>query len=222
MQGSVGEAEIDNENRTVVITVEPMDISDISPDITISEGATITGPSSIEDGVAAVYTLTAENGDILEWEVTINVQYGVSFTVEGQKVVLTGGFKDSGDFTANEACGHGVPGIQKIDGDGMALEHVYDWNVLSEAPPYDYLDIYVNGMTTGTFKGEFDFYDYSEDSLEYFYGNIAVSEFGAIGGNFRAEFSGVNEGETKSLINGFAKLMVIEDLGFGSIEEVLY
>ena len=64
--GMVGEPVIDVENATVTLIVEPMDLSAFTPEITISEGATITAPESITDGVAATYTITAENGDFVE------------------------------------------------------------------------------------------------------------------------------------------------------------
>ena len=40
--GIINDAEIDVENKTITITVEPMDLSSFNPEITISEGADLT------------------------------------------------------------------------------------------------------------------------------------------------------------------------------------
>ena len=221
VEGIVGTAEIDPVTHSVTVTVEPMDISSIDPVITVSEKALLTEPESIEDGVAATYTVTAENGDVVEWTVTVNVQYGISFVLDGTKVIFTHGFKDSSDSAANAAEGNGVPGIAVLSesSESYVFEEVYDWGVTIDAPTFDYIDFGI-GLTTGLYNDiSFTYNDFSEESNTSYSCDFTVTEFGSVGGLFRASFSGTemtaeNRAGESVLSGGYAKLLVIETLGF--------
>ena len=213
--GIIGEPEIDVENATITLTVEPMDLSTFDPEITISESAVLTEPESISDGVAATYTVTAENGDIVEWSVTVTVQYGVSFLVDGTKVVLTSGFEDSTDATTNAIVGNGVPGIDADSGYSYSytLEEVYDLGTSMSEPAFDYFAMDIDGDTTGTYNNGdayLMFYDYSVGSSTEYIADMVVTEFGAVDGVFRATYTGT-DGASSSITNGFAKLLVVEE-----------
>ncbi len=88
---------IDPQGHTVEVPIKPMDLSDFEPEITVSEFAVVTEPASIENGVAAEYNVTAENGDSVTWTVTINLAYGVRYVFDGTEVVHLHGFIDSTD-----------------------------------------------------------------------------------------------------------------------------
>ncbi len=208
----VGEPVIDVENKRITLTVEPIDLASFNPVITISEGAVISAPESIADGVAAIYKVTAENGDIVEWKVTVNIQYGISFTIDGTKTVYTCGFIDNTDAVSNTNMGDGAPGIEKdIDNTSMSYLFFKEQDI-NEPPEYDYLYLELSGITVG--KYEDDFFAVTEgaegdlEEKEYVT-DYNVTEFGDTGGAFRATFSGEAEDGTK-LTNGFAKLQVIE------------
>lgn len=214
VDGIVGSADVDPVNLTVTVTVEPMDISSIEPEITVSEKALITEPSSIQDGVPATYIVTAENGDVVEWTVTVNVQYGVSFLLDGIKIILTGGWEYSDDATWNSYMGAGVPGID-VDS-GQSLGYVYEerYDLAMGAPDYDSISFELEGSTADSYADqEFMFADYSEDSEILFTCDFVVSEFGMVGEDFRASFNGTEEMPSralKSLTSGYAKLLVVE------------
>ena len=210
----VGDPVIDPDAKTVIVTVEPMDIAFFEPEFTLSDGAEITPPDNIADGEPAVFTVTSSNGTVVEWTVTVNVQYGVSFIIDGTKTILLGGYKHSTDSAFNTSCGNGVPGVM-IDHDRsivIALEEVYDWATTSGEPDFDYVELIVEGVTTGTWGSSFSFYNYNIESHRFDVSSV-VTEFDEIGGNFTATFSGSKEPSRTISISGFAKLKVVEHLG---------
>lgn len=71
----VGESGIDFANSTVTVDMpDGTDLSNLTPTIEISEGATISPESGETQDftTAVVYTVTAEDGSIREWTVTVN------------------------------------------------------------------------------------------------------------------------------------------------------
>ena len=214
--GIIGEPEIDAENATITLTVEPMDLSSFDPEITISESATLVEPESLTDGVAATYTVTAENGDIVEWAVTVNVQYGISFTIGGTKTILLHGFSDSSDTTQNTSVGDGVPGIDKTTTEsiGFAAYEEYDWGTTTGEPVYDYVMLQIEGITADTYTdNSFRFHDHSESTTTDFVVTYNVTEFGDVDETFRTTFSGEDSDGTE-VTGGFAKLLVVEQYSF--------
>ena len=77
--GIEGEAVIDLEDRTITITTIPMDLSGIEPEISISEGAVLGEIPVFEDGVPADILVTAEDGTVEQWTVTIHVRLKIGF-----------------------------------------------------------------------------------------------------------------------------------------------
>ncbi len=98
------DAFIDNVDHTIDIEVQPgTDITDLTPFITTSLGATInlTGPQDFSDNV--IYTINAENGDTQDWTVTV--------TIPNSAPIIANSFPN--DFGAPE--GFGVTQISYAD-----------------------------------------------------------------------------------------------------------
>ena len=96
-----GEPVIDAAARTVTATVEPVDLSAITPSFELSSNASI-GELTLQDGEACTCTVTAEDGSTSEWTITVTVQPGISFYYDGTyKSFLFG--------VADENLGDGVP-----------------------------------------------------------------------------------------------------------------
>jgi hypothetical protein len=110
--GQTAPATIDTVNRSVVVTMEPADLSSLEVTVDISEGATLAGlPSAWSAGAAQDVTVTAENGDQAPWTITINVAYGIVFFYEGQRQFLTYGFVDSSDTYTSSQLADGLPAL---------------------------------------------------------------------------------------------------------------
>ncbi len=220
----IGDPVIDIEARTLEVTVKPIDLSDFEPEITVSELAVLSVPDSIEDGVAAEYTVTAENGDAVTWTVTVTVAYGIRYLFDGTEVTLLYGFSDSRDTDDNEAWGEGVPGIEvdsvNEDCEGYIFEKEYDWGEQSSAPQWDYSELDVDKISTGYSYGSLSFNDYSEESSYQFTLNMNIEEFGSLGDDFIAVFDGegvivedlrsVARAVAMQLTEGYAKLKIVE------------
>ena len=80
IQEQVGETTIDTDMHTVLIEVpEGTIVTALTPEITISENATIDPESGIPQDFTEpfVYTVTAQNGDEQEWTVTVDILTGI-------------------------------------------------------------------------------------------------------------------------------------------------
>lgn len=221
--GIIGEPEIDAAAGTIILNVEPMDLSVSNFTVTVSEFAEVTAfPSSIVDGEPATYTVTSEDGTAVDWSVTVNVQYGVAFDFAGEHFFLSRGHDDSGSPATAEEVGNGVPGID-IDGSSSyayVFDVVYD---LNNAPSeFDRFFMGLSITAVGTDSEAFiDFKDESADNTTFFDSVVIVSEYGdAVGKDFRAAFSGTEqppqaraEGDSE-ITNGYAKLLIVESLAF--------
>ena len=155
------------------------------------------------------------------WTVTVNVQYGVSFLLDGTKIVLTNGYENSTDPTANARVGAGVPGVyitrppDSTDDfvQGFSSENKYDLATSPTPLSFDYFNFSMNGSTIGMHSdGDSTFTDYSESSNTDFDTGFLVTEFGDLGGVFRATFSGSNADASSSITKGYAKILVVEGL----------
>ncbi len=211
----IGEAIIDSVNKKIYVTVKPMDLANFNPVITISDKAVITPPDSIEDGTESIYRITAENGIIAEWKVTITVQYGITFTMDENTVTLTGGYENSVDPINDATLGSGIPALSIVRtySTGVALEQIYDQGTetLPPDPAYDFCNFTCTGISTGSYSGEFTFSDYSEETIIEFELMFTITEFGDAGDNFRATFSGAEtDPGTIVLSEGYAKLIITE------------
>ena len=218
----VGEPRIDSENRTVSLTVEPMDLSLFDPVFSLSEGAVLTSPASLEDGVPAEFTVTAEKGNTVLWTVTVTVEYGISFTLGGERIVLTGGMMDSGDEETNADLGEGIPGIVKGTENSESapvLEKTYDQDTNHEEPAWDYCHFVIKGTSTEAVEGSLDYYQYENRQESRFSLSLDIDLFGELGGDCILRFTEaeivpdviqVKSETTQSLTEGFAKLKVIK------------
>ncbi|MDC7227543.1 MAG: hypothetical protein PQJ61_12330 [Spirochaetales bacterium] len=207
----VGDVIIDKEAKTITVEVLPLDLSDFDPAITVSEGAVLDEPLSIQDGVPASYTVTAEDGTVSVWSVTVTVQYGMRFTYADTEYVFTGGVTDD---TYNTEVGAGVPAIT-IDGSGQAGESIAENGAWTD----DHSSFTLDSAETGTINSSFTIFDFSGDESScnpYF----TVTDYGSVGGIFRATFN--NDAEMAApesrftivpsplpLTGGFAKLLVV-------------
>ncbi len=217
----VGEPVIDLAARTIEVTVKLMDLSLFEPEITVSEFAELSGPESIEDGVAAEYTVTAENGEALTWTVTATMQYGITFVMNGTEITLLHGFSDSENPEYDAALGSGVPGIVRYTDSDYSQNYILgeedDLAVDESEITWDYVSFYFEGLTTGSFDGEFYFTDSSEDKNYYSIMTVDVSSFADSGGDFKAVFCKSDESAGRALAadiidtltDGIAKLKVV-------------
>ena len=86
--GQYGSSVIDNVNHTVVFYLhtdnKDTNIKSLSPEIAISEGATISPASGTEQDFSSpvVYTVTAEAGNKQEWTISCEYTGGMLYTVE--------------------------------------------------------------------------------------------------------------------------------------------
>lgn len=226
--GLVGTPNIDLEAHTVSLTVEPMDLSNYSPELVVSDYAEVTSaPGTIADGVPATYTVTAEDGTAVDWKVTVNVLYGVAFDYGTRHIVLTEGEIYSGDPEFNEYVGDGVPGIYSSGSSNYftVYSEVYDYGSESRAsePPtyeydYDYFEFYFEGESTEIYSSaSAEYYESDGFVSTDFDCSVDVSEHGDIGGDFRASFSGVvdeipvaSRASADPDITGYCKLLVVE------------
>ena len=237
MDGIVGTASIDPVNHTVVVTAEPMDVSTVTPTVTVSESATLQ-TATLVDGQAATFRVTAEDGTVVTWLVTVNVQYGASFTYASDPthVVLTAGIIDSVDSSNNTAMGNGVPlGLLSSGGSGdagyaYAMRENYDWGT-AESDPAEYVMLMFADAASGSYNGTesyFGYYRYVDggsgdvalysDSTDANGFQLAVSLFGAVGGDIVGTFSGTAYDATETahaITNGFFKVRRIADDAIG-------
>ena len=203
MDRMIGEATIDQENRTVELTIEPANLSILIPTLTVSTNATFTVPTLVDDR-AVLVEVTAEDGSIVEWNVTVHVQFGLSFRygADPVSVTLTRGMVHSEDAAADEAFGSGTPPcIRYTPGEAETLviglaEDLDEANgesagelVLlrfgSDAPGYlssdDISFTYRAGMIVGSLTND-------EGSPASF--TVSIDTYGEVGGKVTGTFSG--------------------------------
>jgi len=227
--GITGEAVIDLENRTVTITTIPMDLAGIEPAISISEGAVLGDIPTFEDGVPADILITAEDGTVEEWTVTINVQRGISFLLDGSRVVLTAGMTNFPPpvMSRSRALGAGEPGCCYFGTyiDGFALNEVYDYGI--EPPVEEAATIATNGESAGTYNNADCFVHYCLDlEPDGFYeieinndtgtSTVILNNSPAVGEDLYGSFSvadAVNlvDDSDVSISSGYFKLLRVDD-----------
>ena len=95
LDGIVGQAVIDPAGKTVRATVEPMDVSKLTPKITVSDKATLSASPGLVDGEPVEFVVTAENGDTSAWKVTVTAQHGITFKINSTKYTLIHGATDT-------------------------------------------------------------------------------------------------------------------------------
>ena len=215
---------IDVPNRTVTVTVQPMDLSGFDPEITLSDHASLTPPSAIEDGVPAPYTVTAENGSTAVWTVTVNVQYGISYYLGSTRIVHTCGMIDSTNEHLNTLLENGiprmVPGGSQEDNYAYIFETPIEFQQFNPGSTigcdYTYFSIYEN--TPGASSGILEYSDYSESTDAVFDLASTVIEFGSSREDAIVLFSGdetmdraIGGVELQKVTGGFAKLKVIPE-----------
>ena len=224
LDGITVDASIDPDARTVVVSAPPVDLSKISATIAVSTGAELQSVPTFVDGVPTSVTLTAEDGTEVTWTVTVNLQLGVSFKLDGEWVFLLAGFVNTENAEENEALGNGEPGASRAGSD-LQVQVVRDVQDVAvwyyPEANYVWMDIY--GFAVGTFTtvsdGDGDFYlYYVSDDESYFLseGTIDVTHAASsVGDLIVATFDALleyNDGLfSADLTNGFMKLRRIAD-----------
>ncbi len=133
--------EIDPEARTVVVSSPPIDLSSISPTIEVTPDSSLTGPSELSDGDPAIYTLTDAGGESVEWTVTVNLERGMTFRLDGEWIVLLNGTDDVVDPIASghaDRWGNGSPNVwfgYMNSAVFSALRDPYEFDEGSAGPP---------------------------------------------------------------------------------------
>lgn len=100
---------IEPENRTVNLEVEPCDIRTLTPVFTLSEGATMLIDKPFIDSTPVPVKVIAEDGSESSWNVSMVIQPGISFLLNSQKIVLQAGLIDSTNPELHASYGAGLP-----------------------------------------------------------------------------------------------------------------
>jgi len=229
LDGLVGSATIDADAGTITATVEPMDLSAATPEVTVSEKAELTQHPALVEGEAVTYVVTAENGSTAEWTVTVTVQYGMSFSLDGTKVVLTAGIVNSADATLNEQYGNGVPLVTLNGGNTLRAAALAEELDMADPPAAtSTMALLMCGWETGDpGPGTFDettasFGYMTTDYLAAAGASTATSTtlvaeitaLGAVGGDVVGTFSGTaidTNDATPALTDGFLKARRVAD-----------
>jgi hypothetical protein len=114
--------DVDPETNTVTVSAPAVDLLAVTAQIAVSEGATITEPEPFEDGVPQTLVVTAENGDAVEWEATVNLRLGMSFQLDGEWLFFEHGLTDSSNPELADDLGDGVPLCSLYTGEGDLLD----------------------------------------------------------------------------------------------------
>ena len=216
MDGMVGTATIDSDKKTVALTVEPMDISSMEPEVTVSAGATLT-TTNLVDGQAVFFKVIAENGAMVPWRIFIDVQYGISFTYakNSQRVVLTNGVINSLDADDNLRVGDGLPSgsyASEIYGTvAFAAEEDFDIGLMSI--PESYSVIQFEGSGTNEHNSVLWIYTVEKGFLSYSISQD-ILRYDEAGGVVVGTFSGTatNPNNTKyAITDGFFKVLRLDD-----------
>ena len=149
-------ADIDPAARTVIVSAPAVDLASVTPVVGLSPGATLATMPTFSDGVPTAVTIVSEDGNGLEWTVTINLRLGISFTVDGTWVLLTEGYTDTSNETTEAEWGYGVPAGTVEDDANLTLwanDELYDL-AGSEPLTEEYLWIEIYGTETGSYTVE--------------------------------------------------------------------
>lgn len=222
IDGIVGTATVDATQHTVVATVEPMDISALTPTVTVSAGATLT-TAPVQDGVPVTFTVTAQNGTVTSWQVTVNVEYGTSFTVDGTtKVVMTHGYVDPSQTYSASLIGNDPPVGYTYSTTTYIDSFAADQQVQGGGPiGHTYLDF--GGTSVGSYteaNADFNYDDGAGNVLNIGFntpsssGTFSVNEYGtAFGQTIEGSFSGTasDGSNTHSVTKGFLKVLTVDN-----------
>jgi len=226
MPGIIGSAVIDATNNTVTATVQPMDISAVTPTVTVPQGATVT-MSALKDGVAVPYTVTSKDGNAVTWNVTVTVSFGIVFNYGLYQVMYTHGVVDSSSATNTVTYGSDTPGgvyVSTSSGSQLwAMKDTYDIYAMAGQQPPAYVMLIVPGNAqTGTFNSANSVFTYQDTSgsinvqtyasLSF---TITVVKFGAVGGSIIGSFYGLVQDSSgpgqHQISGGFFKMKRLAD-----------
>ena len=134
-------ATIDPAARTVVVSSPPIDLSVVTPTIGVTDGALVVAPAQLVDGAPATYQVVSESGVTEDWTVTVNLELGMTFKLDGQWIVLLNGTNDAaGPFFGSHAddWGNGAPIIHPGYQDSttvLAFRDPYEYDSDGTRPP---------------------------------------------------------------------------------------
>jgi hypothetical protein len=217
----LGPVNIDMANHKVSATVEPMspaELEALAPTVTISDYAVLT-KQALKDGETVIYTVKAQNGTSVDWQVTVTVAYGIAFKVAGTRVVMMHGYVDSSPtYTAGEI-GNGQPVGYIIFNYGRTYLDAFPLDQQVGSPQaYTYLQFDGSGTGAHTFadsNATFDYWDGASlpllntgSDLE-----IDVTSYGAAGESIKGTFTCTASDGTNTyyVTDGFFKVLRVED-----------
>jgi hypothetical protein len=223
LPGLIGEVTIDIDNQTVVATVEPMDLSSITPTVTVKEGATLT-TAQLVDSEPVVFSVTLDNGTVEEWTVTVTVSGGVVYYRNGTKISLNKGFIHSNDASLNTRYGNDYPagnyisGINPQTNELVITRESYDW--FSRPSDFEFVEINFPNPWVGESSNNFEVYHgivsgssfvlYGTDATKSF----IIDSYGIVGGFITGSFSGIGTEwgvGPCTFTNGYFKVVRVEN-----------
>ena len=219
MDGIVGSASINPGARTVTLEVEPMDISTVQPAVTVSQNATYV-PQTLRDGIPVTFIVTAEDGSQATWTITVNVQHGVSFEVDGTRYVFTEGYVDNTYTYTPDEIGNGVPPAYWSNVDMVTYVDAF---AQPKQIPWDQTDEYTYigfpSTTTGEYVSPGAFFQWEDQAAGESFGSVPsqftvnVTSYGGLGETVTGTFSGqVSDGVSQhELVEGFFKGVLLPD-----------
>ncbi len=219
LDGITVDASIDPDARTVVVSAPPVDLSKIPATIAVSTGAELEAIPTFVDGVPTTVTVIAEDGTEVTWTVTVNLQLGVSFKLDGEWVFYLHGVTDSSSDEAAEDWGNGAPHASVVTGEGSTLvffatTELIDFVADSALP--DFIQLWIDGTTVGTYADGTAYGDLrvSDDYWWTNEGTAVLERIDTVGGTVvvRFAFDLVNDSDQSATVaDGFAKLLRIID-----------
>ncbi|MDC7127109.1 MAG: hypothetical protein PQJ46_16195 [Spirochaetales bacterium] len=216
----VGDPTIDSTNHTITATVKAVDLSTVTPSFSVSEGAT-AGDVTLTDGTEATCTVTAENGETVDWKITVTVNPGFTFIYgsDSTKILFEEGIISSDEAT-NTQYGAGLPLASYDTSDDITTSQIFesdfDWDSDEEEP--DFFVVIFNGNTTG----EVSTLDIEGTVSEVMFmirsgmtgATCTITSYGNIGEYITGTFScteGFNDNDVINISNGFFKVLRLEN-----------
>ncbi|MBI9108574.1 MAG: hypothetical protein JEZ04_17655 [Spirochaetales bacterium] len=218
----IGEPVIDEAAKTITASIEPADLSTITPTFVLSSNAE-AGEITLEDGEACICTVTAEDMTSSEWTITVTVQPGASFVYEDTSISFLHGCINSLDGDLNNNYGDGVPYAIDYENEqssftgACAYKKVWDYST-EETPTSENMSLQFSNAGIGFF-GYID--PTGSENITFFGpGTLDVISFGKIGEYITGTFSGTYEKRvgsdtepttTVKITEGFFKVLRLQD-----------
>lgn len=229
----IGAPTIDAVAHTVTAEVEPLDVSALMPTITVSEKAA-AGAVALVDGEPVPVQVTAENGDIVDWLVTVSAGLGIALELTGSRVLLLHGVEDSSDAANHEDIGSGRPlgTLGSTTGTTYLAAYAEAFGYTSGADhPVGGALVQLAGGSAGTYRYGDVWFAYSDSlsvggstgrTLSGGAVKMTVDRYEAVGGVISGSFSGIVDERVDGVptgiqdISGYLKVVRIRDNVLGA------